>query len=129
MKNILLFISLLFTVSVADDITVDSVLKVYSGTTFSCNVRHCGCLPVFTQNIVIKIDVISVPDLSFGTESSKKKAKDAKYKLNGILRKAKCVSLSSVRRDKHFNLIADVYADNINVAKYLIQIGDAKVKK
>ena len=101
-------------------VVISEVTSVYDGDTFRANIPDFPEL--IGRNIGIRINGIDTPEIKGKCEREKQLALEAKQFTMNMLTKAKMVELRNLQRGKYFRIVADVYADGINV-------GDALVKE
>ena len=101
------------------DVKVDQILRVYDGDTFYANIK--GWPPIAGKSIGIRINGVDTPEIR-GSKCAleKKKAYEARGFLRRRLLRAKEVELRNIQRGKYFRVVADVYADGVNIAQQLI---------
>lgn len=107
-------------------------ISAYDGDTIKVNIKDLH--PLLGQEISIRIANIDTPEMKGGCEKSKAMAKEAQLVVQELLTEAKKIDLVNCERGKYFRIIADVYADNINVGDLLFVKGlavryDGKTKK
>ena len=103
-----------------EDVTISSknVNSVYDGDTFKVNIPNYP--KIIGKNIPIRINGIDTPEIRSRCKKEKKLAIQAKYILVKFLKSAKTIKLSNIQRGKYFRIVADVYVDDIDIAKVLI---------
>jgi len=129
MKYALLF-SLLLTVSAYAEKTygsavVDSIISVYDGDTFRCNVR--GYPPLIGENISIRVRGIDTPEIRGKCDTEKVLAKMIRDTVKVWLTSADQIILKDVARPKYFRLLATVLIDGVDLKDKLIIAGFAKL--
>ena len=82
---------------------------------------------VFGKMISVKIEGIESPSSNGDCEKERILAMKARDRLEGLLFRAKTVSLDGSRRGMYFSLIAKVRADNADVSGTLLAEGLARV--
>jgi len=102
------------------DIESVNVLSVYDGDTFRVDIPDYP--PVVGLNIPIRINAIDTPEIRGKCNKEKSLAIEAKKIVSDLLSNAKVVRLKNLKRGKYFRLVADVYADGVNVADRLIEL-------
>jgi endonuclease YncB( thermonuclease family) len=119
MNKIILFL-LTINLFAYEDITISSknVNSVYDGDTFKVNIPNYPQL--VGKNIPIRINGIDTPEIRSRCKKEKKLAIQAKHILVKYLKNAKNIKLSNIQRGKYFRIVADVYVDNIDIGKVLI---------
>ena len=123
MKTIICIIIFSTTIFSYDTINVfvDTVLSVYDGDTFRCNI--IGWQKLIGKNIPIRIAGVDTPEMRGGTLAEKERAKKAQIYTLTQLRCGKSIELRNCRRGKYFRIVADVYIDGVNLADELIRCG------
>ena len=102
-------------------IAISSINSVYDGDTFRANIADYP--PIVGENIGIRINGIDTPEIRGKCAKEISLAKDAQSFTEKTLRSAKVVELRKLKRGKYFRIVADVYADSINVGDELIEEG------
>ena len=105
------------------DINNVKLVSVYDGDTFKVDIKDYPA--IISSRISIRINGINSPEIRGGTLETKARARKAKRFLKSILKNAKKIELKNIQRGKYFRIVADVYADNQNVADLLIKHGHA----
>jgi len=118
---ILFFFSLNASKTSHGDINKCELVHVYNGDTFIVNIRDMPA--IIGKNIPIKISDIETPSISSKNPAVRTRAMQAKEFLENLLKKSKVITLKNVKRDKYFRILAEVYADDKNVAQELINTG------
>lgn len=98
------------------------LVRVYDGDTFIINIVNYP--KIIGQNIRIRIYGINTPEIRGTDIRTKLLAKEARDYLKEILVGKKIV-LKNVRRGKYFRIVANVYADKINVGELMLEKGYA----
>ena len=104
---------------------ISGITSVYDGDTFRANIAEFP--PIVGENIGIRINGIDTPEIRGRCHSEIALAKDAQRFAEKTLRSAKVVELRNMQRGKYFRIVADVYADGVNVGDQLIKEGLAVV--
>jgi len=95
------------------------LVSVYDGDTIKVTVP--GWPSVIGEKISVRIRGIDTPEIRrVKCPDEKVKGLEARDRLTIFLSNAKAVCLYNVGRDKYFRLLADVYADDKDVAETLI---------
>jgi len=102
-----------------NNIIIDEIISIYDGDTFKVNINSYPNL--IGKNISIRVNGIDSPELRTKCKKEKELSLLAKDLTISILKNAKVIELRNIQRGKYFRIIADVYADNINLANTLIQ--------
>ena len=98
---------------------ISSITSVYDGDTFRANIPNYP--PIVGENIGIRINGIDTPEVRGKCPKEVSLAKDAQRFAEKTLRSAKVVELRNLQRGKYFRIVADVYADGVNVADELVK--------
>ena len=99
-------------------VVISEVTSVYDGDTFRVNIP--GFPELFGRNIGIRINGIDTPEIKGKCEQEKQLALEAKQFTMEMLSKAKVVELRNLQRGKYFRIVADIYADGVNVGDALV---------
>ena len=122
---LILFISL--SVVAADktygSAVVDSIISVYDGDTFRCNIK--GYPPIIGENMSVRVRGIDTPEIRSKSDSLKILAVEVRDYVKDKLVKAEIIILKDVARPKYFRLLADVIIDGKDLGKELIDKGYA----
>ena len=102
-------------------VVISKVTSVYDGDTFRANIPNYP--PLIGENIGIRINGIDTPEIRGKCAKEISLAKDAQRFAEKTLRSAKVVELRNLQRGKYFRIVADVYADGVNVGGRLIEEG------
>lgn len=125
-KTLLLFIKLKAPKETTREINYGNFRNVeyvrnYDGDTITFNIPELH--PLIGKGINIRIADIDTPEIKGGTEQSKELAYLAKLEVQKLLSTADEIDLVNCRRGKYFRIVADVFADNLNVGKLLLVKG------
>ncbi len=105
----------------ASSYAVDEIHSIYDGDTFRVTIAALD--PLVGERISVRIRGIDAAEMRSKDAAMRTQARQAKQHLVALLRQAKHVTLYNVSRGKYFRLIADVYADDTNVAEHLLEQG------
>lgn len=102
----------------AEAIAISELISVYDGDTFFVNIND---LPdVFGKRIGVRVNNIDTPELKrYKCKKEKDLAIVARQHTFDLLSKATVIELRNIKRDKYFRIVADVYADGINLSNSL----------
>jgi len=100
-------------------VIISGITSVYDGDTFRANIPNYP--PLIGENIGIRINGIDTPEIQGQCAKEVSLAKDAQRFAEKTLRSAKVVELRNLQRGKYFRIVADVYADGVNVADELVK--------
>lgn len=102
--------------------TVKKVDRVYDGDTIYVTVNKWPS--IIGHNIPVRINGIDTPEVrGAGCEVEKALAEKAKARIIELFDGSKKIYLRNLYRGKYFRIIADVYADDVNIAETLISEG------
>ena len=99
-------------------VVISEVTSVYDGDTFRANIPDFPEL--IGRNIGIRINGIDTPEIKGKCEQEKQLALEAKQFTMEMLSKAKVVELRNLQRGKYFRIVADIYADGVNIGDALV---------
>ena len=120
---IFMFLGLLQAQSLKDiqfpDAVVEEVTSIYDGDTFRANIQDYPTIVGYRMGIRIK--GIDTPEMRAKCKKEKLLAREAKKETVALLRSAQVIELKNISRGKYFRLVADVYADGVNVGDVLLQ--------
>lgn len=108
----------------------NDIQRVYDGDTFYINLPNMPS--VFGKNLGVRILGIDTPEMRSGCKTEegkaaeKKLALDAKDSLTSMIKNARVVKLTQLKRDKYFRLLASVKLDGKDAAEQLIAEGFAR---
>ncbi|MDA7847864.1 thermonuclease family protein [Sulfurospirillum sp.] len=119
LKIILLLSTLLIAKQHYNSVFIDEVTSVYDGDTFKVNINSYP--DIIGKRVPIRLSGIDTPELRSKCQKEKQLARIAKQLTVNILRGAKVIELKNLKRGKYFRIIADVYADDKNLASELIK--------
>lgn len=125
---VMLIIALIFSPSYSftneyGDFKNVKYIKNYDGDTLTVDIENVH--PLIGSNIPVRILGIDTAEIRSSCEKEKNKALVAKALLEHLCRNAKKIDLINVQRDKYFRILAEVYIDDIDVSKILIESGVA----
>jgi len=119
----LLFASSLINAKTFGDIEGVVLRSVYDGDTFKVDIPSWP--PIISENISVRIKGIDAPEIRGRCSLEKTRAFDSRNFLLKELERAKVIKLKNIERGKYFRIVSDVFVDNRNVAKLLIDNGYA----
>ena len=126
--NFLLIITLLFSLALHGEslsnknygsTVVSKVTSIYDGDTFRANL--VGYPEIVGYRIGIRVNGIDTPEMRGKCQKEKDLARKAKQFAVTKLRAAKKIELRNMKRGKYFRIVADVYVDNHNLGRMLIE--------
>lgn len=103
------------------DVVITQVTSIYDGDTFRADIE--GWPAVVGKRVPIRINGIDTPEMRGECEREVKLARVAKQFTVEYLRSAKVIELRNIERGKYFRLVADVFADGINIGESLVNKG------
>ena len=101
--------------------TIAEVTSIYDGDTFRANIPDYP--PIIGQHMGVRINGVDTPEMRGKCEQEKNLARTAKHYTETALRNAKTIELRNMQRGKYFRIVADVYADGINIGDALVRDG------
>lgn len=119
-----LILTLTATLLFAETIPVKRLIKVIDGDTIKVEIKSNYD---FLKVVNVRIKNVDTPELKKSKcVEEKRKAERARNYVESLLRRADKITLREVHGGMYFRLLADVYADEINVADRLISMGYAR---
>lgn len=94
-------------------------LKNYDGDTITVDIPNVP--DIIGKKIPIRINGIDTPEIRTKNKCEKEKGRNAQRLIENILKMAKNIELRNIERGKYFRIVADVVADNQNLADILIK--------
>jgi endonuclease YncB( thermonuclease family) len=91
----------------------------YDGDTVTFNIPDLH--PFFAYHIAIRIRGVDTPELRSKNPCEKRLAKRAKLFVSRQLEQAYDIELRAIERGKYFRVVADIYADGINLGELLVE--------
>jgi endonuclease YncB( thermonuclease family) len=124
-----LLISVLFTSVLAtsncqhDNTTFRCVeyVKNYDADTVTFQIPNVH--PLLGNKINIRVLGVDTPEIRTKNKCEKEKARNAKRLVQNLLKRAKRIDLTEVKRGKYFRVIADVVIDGKSLKYYLLKNG------
>lgn len=101
---------------------VESVVSIHDSDTIKVNLANCDH-PILCKEIPIRINGIDTPEIWTKCASEKLLAEKARTIMEGLINGANKIELRNTKRGKYFRIVADVYADGVNVAQEEIFAG------
>lgn len=101
--------------------TVSQLRYVYDAD--SIKVDLADLPPIIGENVMVRINGVDAPELRALCDNEKQRAREAKQWLVERLRSADVIELRHMERGKYFRIVADVYADGVDVGQELIAAG------
>jgi endonuclease YncB( thermonuclease family) len=101
------------------NIEIKDNISIIDGDTFRININNYPSIVGY--NINIKIYGVTTPSIKGTCLKERKLAEAARYHTFTLLNNAKVITLKNVNKENDFSIEADVYADDINIARSLIK--------
>ena len=123
----LLFLVLIsFPVNAADysSAIVKEVTSIYDADTFRVNIE--GWPGIIGHRVPIRVLGVDAPELRGKCESEKVAARKAKQHTVALLRSARVIKLTGMKRGKYFRILSNVLVDGESLAESLISHGLAR---
>lgn len=120
MRIIFILLWLPFSVY-ADDygsITISRVESVYDGDTFHADIDHWP--GIIGNDVGVRINGIDTPELRGQADEVELLGKIARAAVVDNLLSATKVEVDDIERGKYFRIVGDVYADDVNIAGFLV---------
>jgi endonuclease YncB( thermonuclease family) len=103
------------------NLIVKQLVSVYDGDTFTVSMPMLH--PFIGRNIRVRINRKDPPEVRTNSDYEKVRGIYAKTILTRLLSRAKIIELRNIKRGKYFNIVADVYIDDVNLAKLMKNMG------
>lgn len=105
------------------NIMIDTVISVYDGDTIRINIKDFPA--IIGENIGIRLYGIDTPEIRDKNPNVKKFAFEARNFLQEKITKGKIIEIRNIQRGKYFRIIGELFIDNEDIAKLMIQKGYA----
>lgn len=92
----------------------------YDGDTVRVNIP--GFPDIVGKKIPIRISGVDTPEMKTKNKCEKKIATRAKLFVESKMRSASKLEIRNIQRGKYFRLVADVYADGVNLGQELLNL-------
>ena len=102
-------------------VTVDEVVSIYDGDTFTVTIRNWPA--IVGDRISVRIYGIDTPEMRDERPRVQALARAAKQRVVQRLREGKRIELRNLRRDKYFRVLAEVWVDGRSLADELVAAG------
>ena len=79
--------------------------------------------PLIGNSINVRVAGVDTPEIKTKNSCEKEKARNAKKLVTNLLKNAKRIDLSNIKRDKYFRINAEVIIDGIHLSHYLLKNG------
>ena len=119
-KIFLVFLSIfnLVPLCAQEQVMINRVISVYDGDTFRVDIDEFP--PIVGRNIAIRILGIDTPEIKGSCHKERELAIKARDFTRKYLNAANIVSLTNLRRDKYFRILANVHIDGKNLGDALL---------
>ena len=107
---------------VPDEIVVVHFIKCLDGDTFTCEIPG-GYPESVMKTVNVRIRGIDTPEIHDKRPEVKQRAIEAKEYLEKRLSEAKKIELRKLGKDKYFRILADVFVDDSDIAKEMLEKG------
>ena len=97
---------------------INKIINVYDGDTFRVDIDEFP--PIVGRNIAIRILGIDTPEIKGSCHKERELAIKARDFTRKYLNAANIVSLTNLRRDKYFRILANVHIDGKNLGDALL---------
>ena len=122
MKSLLsLFLLLPFALFSQTEIRVARIVSVYDGDTFRADIT-CD-LPLFCENIPIRVGSVDTPEIRGKCAYEKVLAKRAREHTRIFLQSGGEIFIMNAARGKYFRLVSDMLVDGKSLSKSLLSAG------
>ncbi len=91
----------------------------YDGDTIKVDIP--GLHPLIGKSVSIRIRGIDTPEIRGKCQKEKVKAWEARERVHELLVNAETILLERMSRGKYFRIVADVFADEVNIGDTLIK--------
>lgn len=102
-------------------VVVSEVRSIYDGDTFKASIESWPA--IIGESIGVRVAGVDTPEMRGECDREKELARQAKKHTVALLRAGKRIELRSLRRDKYFRVLADVYVDGKSLSESLIMSG------
>ncbi len=96
-------------------------IKNYDADTVTFKIPNIH--PLFGDNISIRVLGVDTPEIRTKNKCEKEKARNAKKLVKNLLKRAKRIDLTEIKRGKYFRVVADVMIDGKSLKYYLLKNG------
>jgi micrococcal nuclease len=105
------------------EFTNAKLVDCYDGDT--CKFNLADVHPLLGANINVRLIGLDAPEMRSKCKEERRSASIAKGMLLDLLTNATNIRLKNTRRDKYFRILAEVFADELDVQRVLLQSGAA----
>jgi endonuclease YncB( thermonuclease family) len=103
------------------DIVINEVVSVYDGDTIRVTIKKFP--PIIGENMPIRLNGFDTPELRSKDPIEKEKAYIARDYLRAEIATSKKIELRNCKRGKYFRIVGDLYLDNVDIGKVMIEKG------
>ena len=113
-----LFTIIIIPLRAQEAVVINEVINVYDGDTFRVNIDEFP--PIIGENIAIRILGIDTPEINGNCQKERQLAIKARDFTRKYLNSGSVISLTDLKRDKYFRILANVYIDGKNLGDALL---------
>ena len=113
-----LFTIIIIPLRAQEAVVINEVVNVYDGDTFRVNIDEFP--PIIGENIAIRILGIDTPEIKGNCQQERQLAIKARDFTRKYLNSGSVISLTDLKRDKYFRILANVYIDGKNLGDALL---------
>ena len=113
-----LFTIIIIPLRAQEAVVINEVINVYDGDTFRVNIDEFP--PIIGENIAIRILGIDTPEIKGNCQQERQLAIKARDFTRKYLNSGSVISLTELKRDKYFRILANVYIDGKNLGDALL---------
>ena len=113
-----LFTIIIIPLRAQEAVVINEVINVYDGDTFRVNIDEFP--PIIGENIAIRILGIDTPEIKGNCQRERQLAIKARDFTRKYLNSGSVISLTELKRDKYFRILANVYIDGKNLGDALL---------
>ena len=113
-----LFTIIIIPLRAQEAVVINEVINVYDGDTFRVNIDEFP--PIIGENIAIRILGIDTPEIKGNCQQERQLAIKARDFTRKYLNSGSVISLTDLKRDKYFRILANVYIDGKNLGDALL---------
>ena len=113
-----LFTIIIIPLRAQEAVVINKVINVYDGDTFRVNIDEFP--PIIGENIAIRILGIDTPEIKGKCQQERQLAIKARDFTRKYLNSGSVISLTDLKRDKYFRILANVYIDGKNLGDALL---------
>lgn len=113
-----LFTIIIIPLRAQEAVVINEVITVYDGDTFRVNIDEFP--PIIGENIAIRILGIDTPEIKGNCQRERQLAIKARDFTRKYLNSGSVISLTDLKRDKYFRILANVYIDGKNLGDALL---------